>query len=118
MIKRAVPCREGTTKTFFRVREKVKTNAMTHKEWALFLHELNKINQRDCLIAKLILQGGKRISEVLSLTTDQINYAEREITYTQSKTRGCHKKRLSFPIHNQSWMSCYVILMVGLAMYL
>lgn len=92
IIKRAVPCREGTTKTFSRVREKVKTNAMTQKEWSVFLKELDKINRRDCLIAKLILQGGKRVSEVLSLATDQINFDAREITYTQSKTRGYHKE--------------------------
>ena len=92
MIKRAVPCKEGTAKTFFRVREKVKTNAMTHKEWSLFLRELGATNMRDCLIAKLILQGGKRISEVLSLTRDQIDFDAREITFKQSKTRGCQKE--------------------------
>lgn len=92
IIKRAVPCREGTTKTFFKVREKVETNAMSHKEWSAFLRELDKINRRDCLIAKLILQGGKRVSEVLALTTDQINFDTREIIYAQSKTRGYHKE--------------------------
>lgn len=92
LIKRAVPCREGTIKTFGKVREKVKTNAMSHKEWSAFLRELDKINRRDCLIAKLILQGGKRISEVLSLSTDQIDFDTREITYMQSKTRGYHKE--------------------------
>ena len=98
IVKRAIPCREGTSKTFYKVREKVKTNAMTHKEWSVFLRELDKINRRDCLIAKLVLQGGKRISEVLPLTTDQINFDAREITYTQSKTRGYHKETvISYP---------------------
>lgn len=92
MIKRAVPCREGTEQTFFKVREKVKTNAMTKREWLAFLKELDKINHRDCLIAKLILQGGKRISEVLSLTADQINFGMREITFNQNKTRGYLKE--------------------------
>lgn len=92
LIKRAIPCREGTTKTFFKVREKVKTNAMSHKQWSTFLCELGKINKRDCLIAKLLIQGGKRMSEVLALTTDQINYNACEITFDQAKTKGYDKQ--------------------------
>lgn len=92
LIRHAVACREGTTKTFFKVREKVKTHAMTQKQWLLFLKELEKINKRDCLVAKLVLQGGKRISEVLSIKAAQINVNSREIIYYQSKTRGYHKE--------------------------
>ncbi len=92
MIVRAIPCREGTDKTFFKVREKVKTNAMNHKQWTQFLKELDSINKRDCLIAKLIIQGGKRLSEVLTLTTDQIDFSTREIIYNQAKTKGFEKQ--------------------------
>ncbi len=92
IIPKATPSREGTDKTFYRVRDKVATEAMTRAEWSNFLEALQKINTRDCLIAKIILQGGKRLSEVLSLTTDKIDYAKREITFRQSKTKGYEKE--------------------------
>lgn len=92
VITKAIPSREGTVKTFYRVREKVATQAMTRSQWSAFLHELNKLNQRDCLIAKIMLQGGKRMSEVLSLCTEQIDHATNEITFIQSKTKGYEKE--------------------------
>lgn len=92
VIPKATPSREGTAKTFYRVREKVATEAMSLMQWSNFLQELFKINKRDCLIAKIILQGGKRVSEVLSLTTTMINYPVREITFRQSKTKGYEKE--------------------------
>jgi len=87
-IKRALPQRTGSNKTFYKVREIVATDALSMAQWTLFLDELYKINPRDALIAKLQLQGAKRISEVLRLTTDAIDYQSREITFPQSKTRG------------------------------
>ena len=51
-----------------------------------------KINSRDCLIAKITLQGGKRIREVLTLKIDQIDWHKNEITFTQSKTKGAKKE--------------------------
>ncbi len=87
VIRKAVPSKEGTTKTFFKLYEKVKTKAMTQAQWLLFFKELEKINSRDCLIAKIILQGGKRVNEVLSLQVDQIDWEQCEVTFTQSKTR-------------------------------
>jgi integrase/recombinase XerD len=92
MVKKAVPCKEGNGKTFFRVHDKVKSNAMTQSQWIAVLQELGKINSRDCLIAKMALQGGKRINEVLTLTTDRIAWDRGEITFLQSKTKGTHKE--------------------------
>jgi integrase len=44
------------------------------------------------------LQGAKRISEVLRLTTDKIDYKKREIMFPQSKTRGTKVETIvSFP---------------------
>jgi integrase len=91
LIKKAVPNKEGTLKTFIKVREKVKTKAMNQYQWTLFLEALYKLNKRDCLIAKTALQGGKRISEVLKLKIEQINWADREIKFFQSKTKGTIK---------------------------
>ena len=40
VIKKAIPSKEGSTKTFFSVYEKVKTKAMTRAQWLLFFKEL------------------------------------------------------------------------------
>ena len=92
VIKKATPSKEGNSKTFYRVHEKVKSQAMTQGQWLRFFQALEGINPRDCLIAKIILQGGKRVNEVLSLRTDQIDWTLREITFKQSKTKGAHKE--------------------------
>ena len=92
MIKKASPCKEGTGKTFFRVRDKVKSQAMTLAQWTKFLDMLSVVNERDCLIAKVTIQGAKRIEEVLSLTADQISWDRNEITFIQSKTKGVLKE--------------------------
>lgn len=98
MLKKATTCKEGNSKTFFRVHEKVKSNAMSHAQWSAFFLELDKINARDCLIAKITLQGGKRIQEVLSLTTDKISWSDSQITFVQSKTKGVHRETvISYP---------------------
>jgi integrase len=65
---------------------------MTQAQWLLFFKELEKINLRDCLIGKIILQGGKRVNEVLSLQTYQIDWEKCEITFMQSKTRNVKKE--------------------------
>ncbi len=92
IISRAIPNREGNAKTFYRVYEKVKTQAMTQAQWVCFLEALEKINPRDCLIAKVILQGGKRLNEVLSLQAEQINWQNHTIVFKQSKTKGVKKE--------------------------
>lgn len=88
IIKKALPNREEANKTFKRVHKHVVTEAMTQAQWIAFFIALQKINSRDCLLAKIALQGGKRISEVLSLTTDKIEWKERQIVFRQLKTRG------------------------------
>lgn len=92
IFKKAIPSREGVSKTFYRVHEKVVTQAMNQAQWVEFFNELKKINARDCLIAKIVLQGGKRIREVLSLKTDQIDWQKQEISFVQSKTKGARKE--------------------------
>lgn len=111
-FKRATPSREGTTdtgKTFQKVHTKVKTEAMTPAQWNIFLIELHKINPRDCLIAKLALQGAKRINEVLSLTVEQINFEKGEINFDQLKTRGTSKETtITFPASIMSELKGYI----------
>lgn len=92
LIKKASPCKEGNAKTFRRVHEKVKTSAMSQAQWISFFDRISRLNQRDCLIAKLALQGAKRINEVLTLKTEQIDWTRREIAFRQLKTKGVHKE--------------------------
>lgn len=92
VVKKAKTNKEKGSKTFFRVYEKVKTNAMNQSQWISFLKALEEMSCRDALIAKLTLQGGKRISEVLSLQVHQIDWHNLEITFMQSKTKGCIKQ--------------------------
>jgi integrase/recombinase XerD len=94
IVKKALPNKEGSNKTFFRVREKVKTSAMTQAQWINFFAALDKINPRDCLIGKVILQGGKRVNEVLSLKVHQIDWARYEITFPQLKMKGLYKETI------------------------
>lgn len=91
IISRAIANREGHGKTFFKVYDKVKTAAMSQAQWVVFLDALEEISPRECLIAKLILQGGKRANEVLALQTKNIDWTRRKIIFEQSKTKGMQK---------------------------
>lgn len=91
IFQKAEPSREGSTKTFYRVHDKVVTHAMNQRQWMRFFEELEKINYRDALIGKITLQGGKRIAEVLSLTIDQLDFETNQIRFKQSKTKGLNK---------------------------
>lgn len=100
IIPRALASREGHGKTFYKVYDKVKTSAMSQAQWCAFLEELEKISPRECLIAKVMLQGGKRVREVLSLQTEQIRWDRRKIVFTQSKMQGMKNRQL-LPILRQ-----------------
>lgn len=101
IIRKASSSKEGISRTFFKIREKVKTEAIqTECEREAFLKALDRISPRDGLLAKVMLQGGKRVSEVLALTIDRISYATCKITFLQSKTRGYeHETVITYPHH-------------------
>ncbi|MGA8163957.1 MAG: site-specific integrase [Waddliaceae bacterium] len=95
---RAYPIKADESSTFGKVREIAETKHMSLEEWTRFFGVLEKINQRDCLIAKMILQGGRRACEVLSLHTDQIDWDNNIITYTVSKTGKMKRERfITYP---------------------
>jgi integrase/recombinase XerD len=86
-IRAAQPCKEGENKTFPRVREKTVYQALTPEEW-IYLHSaIEERSPRDALIAQMLLQGGKRISEVLIAKIENIDWEENTIIFEQSKTR-------------------------------
>lgn len=92
MTRKAKPNREESNRTFYKIREKVQTQAMSYSQWQVWLRELEKINRRDYLMAKVALQGAKRIAEVLALTTEQIDWELCQIAFKQSKTKGTAKQ--------------------------
>lgn len=109
IIKKAIPNREEANKTFKRVHKHVVTEAMTQAQWVSFLTELQKINSRDCLIAKIALQGGKRIGEVLSLPIDKINWNANQITFKQLKTRGAIEETvITYPMSIMNELKLYI----------
>ena len=109
IIKKALPNREEVNKTFKRVHKHVVTEAMTQAQWIYFFEELKKINRRDCLLAKIALQGGKRIGEVLSLTTDRIDWNINQITFKQLKTRGAIEETvITYPLSIISELKQYI----------
>lgn len=88
----AQPSKQENSRTFFKTREIVKTDAMNSLQTASFLKELKKINARDWLIAQTMLQGGKRSSEVLSLEISQICFQQATISFSQLKNRQTEKR--------------------------
>ena len=74
------------------MREKCATNALTLSEWQRFIDKLSEINTRDSLIARCLLHGAKRISEVISITLEQIDWDKNIIRYKQSKTGGTFRE--------------------------
>jgi integrase/recombinase XerD len=88
IIKRALSRKSEANRTFFRVRDKVKTEPLNTTEWTNLIKAMETFNQRDALIAKLCLQGARRIQEVLRVEINHINFANRQILFCLSKTRG------------------------------
>ncbi len=109
IIKKAIPNREGNSKTFFKVYDKIKTNAIRQPQWLSFLESLKTISPREYLIAKVILQGGKRVSEVLSLKLNQIDWERCKISFNQSKTKGLQKSTvITYPQSIMNELKTYV----------
>lgn len=99
LIKRAIPCKEGNNKTFFKIRDKVATNALTRPQWEECLNILSVKSLRDTTICKLMLQGAKRVNECLSLTYDCIDFDNREINFRQSKSKAERIVCISYPTY-------------------
>jgi len=100
IIQKAIIKKTGINKTFFKVRDKVKTKSLSIRQTKLFMRELEKLDERYALLAKVMLQGGKRTNEVLSLTVKNVNLLQKQITFRQSKTGGTIKVTvINYPSH-------------------
>lgn len=108
-FRKAEPSTLASNKTFYSVRDKCETKALTLHEWHRFIEALYKINERDALIAKAMLQGAKRISEVLSLSLEQIDFERRLISFKQSKTGGTIREiPITYPESFMSELTSYI----------
>lgn len=91
MIRKVIPRKEKANPTFRQVRETALTKALTLAQWMRFLSSLQAISHRDYLLAKMILQGAKRVGEVLSAQINQIDWAQNQITFKQFKSKQIEK---------------------------
>ena len=109
MIRKAIPSKEKATKTFAKIRNTATTEALSERQWILFIEALKALNYRDHLIAKATLQGAKRIDEVLSSKISQINWDKRTITFKQSKAEALEKTTvISYPENFISELKEYI----------
>lgn len=92
-FRRALPSDSEANKTFYRLSPKVVARALSLENWHIFINVLDEINHRDSLIARCMLHGGQRVSEVLSLKIDQIDFEKNIIRFTQKNKN----KQLEFP---------------------
>ncbi len=108
-FRKAEPSTLASNKTFYSVRDKCETRAISLHEWHTFIEALYKINERDALIAKAMLQGAKRISEVLSLSLDQIDFDKKLLSFRQSKTGGTIREiPITYPETFMNELGCYI----------
>ena len=91
LIRKVVPRKEKTNPTFRQVRETSLTKALTRVQWTRFLMFLMRSSHRDYLVAKMILQGAKRVGEVLTAQIHQINWTLNQITFKQFKSKTLEK---------------------------
>ncbi|WP_174165558.1 tyrosine-type recombinase/integrase [Chlamydia serpentis] len=85
VVKPAIPVRDFGNATFYKIRDKVKTEFISKKDWLLFFDSLKKRSYRDYLIGKLILQGVRKLSEVISLRTEDISFGKNQIFFKVKK---------------------------------
>lgn len=108
-FRKAEPCTLASNPTFFQVREKCATQALTLSQWHRFIIALEDINYRDGLIARCMFQGAKRISEVLQVTLAQIDFEKNIILFRQSKTGGTIREiPISYPVHFMQELKNYI----------
>jgi integrase/recombinase XerD len=91
IIRPPTPKRGGESATFRKIRDRALTHAMNQCQWSAFLRCLQRQSQRDYLIAKTILQGAKRVGEVIRAQIGQIDWEKRQIRFVQEKSRGIER---------------------------
>lgn len=91
LIRKVIPRKEKSNPTFRQIRETSLTKALNRVQWSRFLMFLQRSSHRDYLVAKMILQGAKRVGEVLSAQIHQIDWNLNQITFRQFKSKTLEK---------------------------
>lgn len=86
LIKKALPKREKGAQTFRTIRNEAKSVAMSREEVKRFLEVLENSNRTYWLIAQMILQGAKRVSEVLEAKIENVDWESGHVTFQQKKS--------------------------------
>lgn len=92
-FRRAIPSNLDENKTFSRLSSKTITQALSLEDWHHFLDVLDANNQRDSLIARCMLYGGHRVSEILNIKIDQLDLEKSVIRFARGKN-----KKLELPV--------------------
>ncbi|MCX5922146.1 MAG: site-specific integrase [Candidatus Dependentiae bacterium] len=92
-FRRAVPSKMDEGKTFYRLSSKTITQALSLEDWHHFLDVLDANNQRDSLIARCMLYGGHRVSEILNIKVAQLDLEKNIIRFARGKN-----KKLELPV--------------------
>ena len=108
-IKRAVPNKEHSSKTFFALREKSNKEYLNEYEVRRFLEELRRLSTKYYFIASMQLQGARRAAEVLDLRAEAINWSENFIRFKKVKDGPTEKYITThFPLHFMNELSHFV----------
>lgn len=62
------------------------------QDWRLYIDTLHKINSRDSLIARSIMSSSLKISDILNLTLQQIDFEKNSIKYCHINKKGIAKE--------------------------
>jgi integrase/recombinase XerD len=90
-FRKALPMDGDGRSMLYRLRPKALKQALSLKQWSAFLTALDEINHRDSLIARCMLYGGFRVSQILELKINQLDVEKNIIRFLRSK-----KKNLEF----------------------
>lgn len=91
------------------LRNKKTTRILTLKEWEEFNRALEEINHRDSLIARCMLQGARRISEILEIKIPNIDFHHSIIHFWKSKHNGDMREiPISYPKKFMSELESYI----------
>ena len=97
MIRKMRPCQSAGNETFRRLRTKSATDALSSDQCKEFLHYLSGRDTRMALVAKMLLQGSKRVSEVLNARIEDINWEKGTILFKQKKSKIDDCTVITFP---------------------
>jgi len=88
----ALPIKSGAGRTFYKVRTKVKSEALSREQWTKLLETMREINIRDSVIASVILQGARRAQEVLNTRVGDFDGKKGLLRVIPSKGKGTHQE--------------------------